>query len=150
MRALNLKSGFQLILVVLMLLAGSQVALSQATPRHGLTKFADDTVLVRFNPGAAAAEVAQAHRNVQGSVIRSFDAIGVKLVRIPKGSASSAVDRYQRNPNVEFADLNYRRTIFLPTTTEGAEPGLGVVNNFNEQYGLHNTGQTFGASADPI
>jgi len=144
------KSGFQLLLVVLVMLAGSQTALSQSSPRHGLTRFADDTVLVRFNPGAAAAEVAKAHRDAQGSLIRSFDPIGVNVIRVPKGSASRAVDRYRRNPNVEFVDLNYRRTIFLPTTTEGAEPGLGVANNFDEQYGLHNTGQAFGASLDPI
>ena len=144
------KSSFRLLLVILMLLAGSQTALSQATPHHGPATFADDTVLVRFNPGSGAAEAAQAHRDVQGSVIRSFDAIGVKVIRVPKGSANNALERYRRNPNVEFADLNYRRTIFLPTTAEGAEPGLGVGNNFDEQYGLHNTGQSFGASLDPI
>jgi thermitase len=150
MRTLIRKSSFQLLLVVLTLLFGSQSALSQSMPRHGLSNFADDTVLVRFNPGAPAAEIAKAHTDTQGFVVRSFDAIGVKVIRVPKGSASNAVERYRRNPNVEFADLNYRRTIFLPTTNEGAEPGLGVANNFDEQYGLHNTGQQFGASLDPI
>lgn len=150
MRTMLRNSGFQFLLVVLVMLAGSQAALSQSAPRHGLAKFADDTVLVRFTPGAAAAEVAQAHRDAQGTVTRSFDAIGVKVIRVPKGSAETAVERYRRNPNVEFADLNYRRSVFLPTTTEGAEPGLGVANNFDEQYGLHNTGQGFGASVDPI
>ena len=150
MRTRIRKSGFQLLVVVLTLLFGSQAALSQSPPRHRLSRFADDTVLVRFNPGAAAAEIARAHADAQGSVVRSFDVIGVKVIRVPKGSATSAVERYQRNPNVEFADLNYQRTIFLPSTTEGAEPGLGVANNFDEQYGLHNTGQAFGASADPV
>jgi thermitase len=136
--------------MMLVLLSASQMALSQPTPRHGLSKFADDSVLVRFVPGAAAAEIAQAHRDVHGSVLRSFDAIGVKLVRVPEGSATSAIERYRRNPNVEFADLNYIRSVFFPATTEGAEPGLGVANNFTEQYALHNTGQQFGATLDPI
>jgi thermitase len=135
---------------MLALFSISQAAFSQSNLSHGVSKFSDDTVLVSFVPGAAAAEVAQAHRDVQGSVVRSFDAIGIKVIRVPKGSATRAVDSYLRNPNVEFADLNYVRTIFYPATNEGSEPGLGVANNFNEQYGLHNTGQQFGASLDPI
>lgn len=150
MRAHELRPVFSFFLALIISLFGAQSALSQVAPRHGLSKFADDTVLVRFMPGAAAANVAAAHSAVQGRVVKSFDAIGVKVIRVPKGSAELAVERYRNNPNVEFADLNYRRTIFLPSTTEGAEPGLGVANNFDEQYGLHNTGQAFGATADPL
>ena len=144
------KSVFKLNALALVLLIGFSVAHAQPQLRHGQLQFADDTVLVRFTPGAPAAEIAKANREVQGAVSRSFDAIGVKVIRVPEGSAEMAVERYRNNPNVEFADLNYRRSVFLPTTAEGAEPGLGVANNFDEQYGLHNTGQAFGASLDPI
>jgi hypothetical protein len=65
---------------------------------------------------------------------QAVDAIGVKVIRVPKGSVTNAVQRYLRNPNVEFADLNYTRSVFLPTTTEGAEPGLGVANNFKPSF----------------
>jgi len=140
----------RLLLLMLVFSFASQAALPQPPSQHGQSKFADDTVLVRFVPGAAADQVAQANRDVQGTVIRSFDAIGVKVIRVPKGSVTNAVQRYLRNPNVEFADLNYTRSVFLPTTTEGAEPGLGVANNFKEQYALQNTGQAFGATADPL
>lgn len=150
MSAFIRKPGFQRLLVLLALLVGIQAAHSQTTPRHALVKFSDDTVLVRFAPGAPAADIAAAHSAVQGRIVKSFDAIGVKVIRVPKGSAEVALERYRNNPNVEFADLNYRRTVFLPSTTEGAEPGLGVANNFDEQYGLHNTGQAFGATADPV
>ena len=150
MHVLVRKIATKLFLTFLVFSVASQTALSQPTSQQGLSKFADDTVLVRFVPGAAADQVTQAHRDVQGTVIRSFEAIGVKLIRVPKGSVTNAVERYLRNPNVEFADLNYTRSVFLPTTTEGAEPGLGVANNFNEQYALENTGQPFGATADPV
>lgn len=149
MRAKNLCLTFNLLFAALFGLIGAEPALSQGALRHGLSNFADDTVLLRFTPGAPATEVAKAHRETQGIVEHSFDAIGVKVIRVPKGTAEFAIEIYRRNPNIEFADLNYRRTVFLPTTTEGAEPGLGIANNFNEQYALHNTGQAFGASLHP-
>ena len=135
---------------VLFLLAASQLAWSQPVLRHGVSSFADDTVLVRFVPGSAAAAVAQAHRDANGLVLRSVEAIGLTVVKVPAGSATQALARYRMNPNVEFADLNYRRTVFYPVTNEGSEPGLGVANNFTEQYGLHNTGQSFGATVDQL
>lgn len=134
----------------LIVLAASQLAWSQPVLRHGVSSFADDTVLVRFVPGAAAASMAQANRDANGYVTRSIEPIGLTVVKVPAGSATQALARYRMNPNVEFADLNYRRTVFFPMTNEGGEPGLGVANNFTEQYGLQNTGQAFGATLDPL
>jgi thermitase len=51
---------------------------------------------------------------------------------------------------VIYAEPNFSRPLFRPVTTEGAEPALGVANNFDEQWGLHNIGQGFGATTDPI
>jgi len=136
-------------LITISLLAGG-VAIAQQSTAQSQSQFSDSTVLVRFIKGAAAAEVASAHAASSASVIRTFDPIRVQLLKVPKGSAQAAVERYRRNPNVEIADLNYRRQLYRPTTIEGAEPGLGIANNFDEQYGLHNTGQQFGATVDPL
>jgi thermitase len=150
MRLLVPNTAVHLSIFALILFAASQLAWSQPVLRHGVSSFADDTVLVRFVPGAAAASVAQAHRDANGYVMRSIEAIGLTVVKVPAGSATQALTRYRMNPNVEFADLNYRRTVFYPMTNEGSEPGLGVTNNFTEQYGLQNTGQSFGATLDPL
>jgi thermitase len=136
-------------LILFSLLAGG-VAIAQQPAAKSQSRFSDSTVLVRFIKGAAAAEVASAHAASGASIIRSFDPISVQVLAVPKGSARAAVERYRRNPHVEFADLNYRRQLYRPTTIEGSEPGLGIANNFNEQYGLHNTGQQFGATVDPL
>jgi thermitase len=136
-------------LITIALLAGG-VAIAQQPTAQSQSRFSDSTVLVRFIKGAAATEVASAHAASSASVIRTFDPIRVQLLEVPKGSAQAAVERYRRNPNVEIADLNYRRQLYRPTTIEGAEPGLGIANSFDEQYGLHNTGQQFGATVDPL
>ncbi|MCO4810356.1 MAG: S8 family serine peptidase [Gammaproteobacteria bacterium] len=138
-----------LILIMIALLA-SGAAIAQHAVAQGESRFSDDSLFVRFNHGAAAAEVATAHAESKAVVIKTSASIGVQLLQVPKGSAQAAVERYRRNPNVEFADLNYRRQLYRPTTTEGTEPGLGIANNFDEQYGLHNTGQQFGATVDPM
>lgn len=131
-------------------LLASSAAIAQHAAARGESRFSDDTLFVRFIHGAAAAEVATAHAESKAVVIKTSDSIGVQLLQVPKGSAQAALERYRRNPNVEFADLNYRRQLYRPTTTEGTEPGLGIANNFDEQYGLHNTGQQFGAAIDPL
>jgi thermitase len=138
-----------LIPTMIALLAGG-AAIAQHPIGQGESRFSDDSLFVRFIHGAAAADLATAHADSNAVVIRTYNSIRVQLLQVPKGSAQAAVERYRRNPNVEFADLNYRRPLYRPTTTEGTEPGLGIANNFDEQYGLHNTGQQFGATVDPL
>ena len=74
----------------------------------------------------------------------------MQVVAVPDGTAQDALQKYQRNPNVQFAELNYLRPLYRPATNEGSEPGLGIANNFTEQWGLHNTGQSFGVTVDPL
>jgi len=40
--------------------------------------------------------------------------------------------------------------LFRPVTTEGSEPSVGIQNFYDEQWGLHNTGEPFGATVDPL
>lgn len=113
-------------------------------------RFAPDRVLVVFHPGASASEVSAAHSQARGNVVNTIDAYGVQVVAIPTGTVLDAVQHYRRNPNVKFAEPNYRRTLSLHITPiEGSEPALNVANNFTEQWWLHNEGQGFGATVDP-
>ena len=83
-------------------------------------------------------------------MLKNIVAIGVQVVAVPNGTVLAALQRYQRNPNVAFAEPNYQRPLFLPVTQEGSEPSLKIQNFYNEQWGLHNTGQFFGATVDPL
>jgi thermitase len=112
--------------------------------------FSPDTVLVAFNPGTAASEMGAAHSQAGGNVIRTIAAIGVQVVAVPNGTVLAALQGYQRNPNVAFAEPNYQRPLFLPVTTEGNEPSVGITNFYDEQWGLDNVGQSFGATVDPL
>lgn len=117
---------------------------------HPPQPFAPDRVLVAFHPGTPAAEIRAAHSQAGGHVVKTIKALGVQVVGVPAGTVADAIQHYQRNPNVKFAEPNYRRPLFLPVTLEGGEPSLGISNNFTEQWGLDNTGQAFGATVDPI
>ena len=87
---------------------------------------------------------------MRGRIVKVIDALGVQVVAVPNGTVGNAIQKYKRNPNVKFVEPNYQRPLFRPATTEGSEPGLGIANNFDEQWGLHNTGQSFGATVDPL
>jgi thermitase len=90
-----------------------------------------------------------AHGQAGGNVLKTIASIGVQVVAVPNGTVLAAVQRYQRNPNVTFAEPNYQRPLFLPVTTEGNEPNL-IPNFYDEQWGLDNRGQSFGATVDPL
>lgn len=115
-----------------------------------IADFSPDTVLVSFHPGSPGAEISEAHRQAGGSVVDTLTTIDVQVVSVPTGTVLAAIQKYQANPNVKFAEPNYRRPLFRPSTNEGSEPQLGIANNFNEQWSLHNTGQGFGVTIDPI
>ena len=105
-------------------------------------RFAPDKVLVAFRPGTAGAQIAQAHAAAGAQLVKRFDAIGVQVLAVPAGTVEDAVARYQRNPNVRYAEPDHYRLLILPT--EGADPappaGLGI-DYFPEQWGLDNTAQ---------
>ena len=111
---------------------------------------ASNEVLVKFKPGTAAQSRASAHQAANAQVTKVLSRLGVVEVEVQVGSVQAAVAIYSRNPNVEYAEPNHRRLLFRPVTTEGSEPSLGISNNFEEQWGLNNTGQAFGATVDPL
>ncbi len=145
----RLVSIFALTVMCLLVLTIDSPLLLAQSQGDSPQPFAPDTVLVRFNPGTAASEMGAAHRQAGGNVLKTIAAIGVQVVSVPNGTVLAAVQRYQRNPNVTFAEPNYQRPLFLPVTNEGSEPNL-IQNFYDEQWGLDNTGQFFGATVDPL
>jgi thermitase len=99
-------------------------------------------LLVSFKSGASSSDIAALHSSAKGKVLKKISRIGVELVEVPAGTAADAIKAYKKNPKVAFAEPNYRRVL---TTNEGSLPDLNIQNNFNEQWHLHNIGQTFGA-----
>jgi thermitase len=152
----NIKGGLMfprtmrnlMVLLLVSISVSLPLTLWAQTPHKSLTtQISDDTVLVKFYPGTAGAAKSQAHDQVHGTVSKRIKALGVEVVRVPKGTVKAALTAYNKNPNVSYAEPNRTRPLFIPVTNEGMEPGLGITNNYTEQYGLHNTGQDFGALA---
>ena len=113
--------------------------------RAQVPRFAPDRILVRFRPGTAASEIGKLHRQVGGRKLKDIPAIAVEVVKVPSGSVQKSIDRYQANPNVEFAEPDFYRVLIIPD--EGNDPGPddgGVIagrDYFEEQWGMNNTGQ---------
>lgn len=112
----------------------------QGRPPASLERFAPDRVLVKFKPGTAAAQVAEAHRHAAALSIGNIAAIDVQVVKVPAGSVPAKVAAYQANPNVLYAEPDYHRLLVVPSEEPGPTPAGGG-NYFAEQWYLHNTGQ---------
>lgn len=120
----------------------------QVQPRQ-LERYAPDRVLVKFKPGTAASQVAQAHRSASAMPIREIPGIGVQVVNVPAGSVMAQVAAYQGNPNVLYAEPDYYRLLVVPSEEPGPTPAGGG-NYFAEQWYLHNTEQPYTAVEQSI
>jgi thermitase len=105
-----------------------------ATEPSGPTaEYDHEHVLVAFQPGVAAADRRNAHASERGEVENTMDWLNLDVVRVPDGTDSAdAAARYARNPNVAYAEPNWK--VSLTSTPNDTL--------FSDQWGLHNTGQS--------
>jgi subtilisin family serine protease len=116
-----------------------------AQAQHTPTGYAPDRVLIAFEPGTLGAEKKSLHAKVGASVLHSIPGIGVDVVQVPAGTVLAKIKLYDKNPNVRYAEPDSYRVFWFPQ--EGAEPFS--TNMFDEQWALHNTGQTI-TGCDPF
>jgi len=109
--------------------------------------FVSDQVVVAFKPGTPGEAKRAAHAQAGGRVINSNAAINAHLVEIPSGTVLNKIAVYKHNPNVRYAEPNYYYTLHQPPT-EGVDSGVCNGVYFEEQWGLHNTGQGFLISSE--
>jgi hypothetical protein len=114
--------------------------LRPVSPRRGhpahSPKYKADELLVRFRPGVARGRVEAIHAGIGARMLRAYRTIkGLQQVRIPPGLAvEEAIRRYQRNPNVLYAEPNY----IVHADISPNDP------SFSQLWGLDNTGQQGG------
>lgn len=90
-------------------------------------------VLLKFKEGISQSEQANLLRNNRAQVVDKLDAIGVLVLQVPQNTEEKLVVALSKNPQVDYAELNYLAEVFLaPNDTYFA----------NNQWGLENTGQT--------
>ena len=115
-------------------LAVSAPAADGATPSS--SSFASGQILVKFQPGAGAADKAALHRAQGSHIQQTIPGVEVDVVSVPAGAEQAKVAAYARHPLVEYAELDglsYALDIGLTPSDAG----------FGNQWGLNNTGQTY-------
>lgn len=100
-------------------------------------------ILVKFRPGANASDKAEAHRQAGGTRRAAIQRTGVELVGVAAGGEAASIAQYQRNPHVLFAEPNFIRSIPEPTAHAAGSQVVPGDYHFEEEWGLHNTGQMF-------
>jgi thermitase len=121
--------------------------LKHETPQYETPPaFVPDQVVVAFKPGTPGEAKRAAHAQAGGRIINTHAAINADLVGIPSGTVLNKIAVYKHNPNVRYAEPNYYYTLDQPS--EGDDPGVCNGGYFEEQWGLHNTGQGFLISSD--
>ncbi len=127
---------FGFALLGLAAMAQAQVSGEPLAPHH------PEHVLVRFRTSATVAAMQTAHVAAENAVtVRSYACIDrLRLVRVPHGTVASALTAYRQNPNVLYAEPDYK--VYASVTPN--DP------NFSMQWSLNNTGQTGGSSGSDI
>ncbi len=97
-------------------------------------------VIVKFKSGIVQSQSTNVHRSMGAQVLRKLSGIeNTEVVSVPEGtSVIDAVRLYMENPDVEYAEPNYR--IYL-----SAKPNDTY---FSQQWALHNEGNTMNSVTD--
>lgn len=107
--------------------------------------FVPGQIIVRFNPGAARSEIAEAHR-----ARKKADMLleRTEILEVPVGEELAIAEQLSKNPNVEFAEPDY---VFRLAPCELSVSCLLPDGQFFPyKWDLHNTGTVMGqAGATP-
>jgi len=130
-----------LFLFVLAVLIGAAFR-PPSTPTTAAGPYVQGQVLVKFKPGTASNAEASAHALAGGKAQAEIKNMGVDVVNVATGREFAAIKIYKSNPNVLYAEPNYIRLIPDLTAHDSAVTVPGDFY-FDEEWGLHNTGQLF-------
>ncbi len=95
--------------------------------------YKEGEIIVKFKTGVREGQRYSVHNLVGAASIKNIGIDGFQKVKLSPGvSVQQAIQTYQASPDVEYAEPNYIvKAAVIPNDAE-----------FNQQWGLHNTGQT--------
>ena len=74
--------------------------------------FVPGEVVVKFKADVCRTEAKSLHRRLGSRILKHFEGINGDLVKIREGwTVEEAIEAYQADPNVEYAEPNYTRRI---------------------------------------
>ncbi|HWC14624.1 MAG TPA: S8 family serine peptidase [Actinomycetota bacterium] len=114
-------------------LAALTVAPATSAPGQSSSTYDQDHILVGWDRSLPEQARTDVHAREGGQVANRLEAIDVDVVEVPDNQDPNEwVARYQRHPQVAFAELNYHRDLTsVPSDTL-----------FKDQWGFHNTAQS--------
>lgn len=120
------------ILVIVVLISIALVFGAFSIKAQSREEFVPGEVLVKFKDNTSSAVINQELRRYKASVKETIPKIGVMAISVPEVAAPKVAEALSRNPNVEFAELNYLYyTLFTPDDAYFT----------GNQWGLENIGQ---------
>ena len=113
----------------------SEVVSASDCPSAKIGGYVPGELLVKYKPSVRTV-ASEYYRSRWGVVtMRTFRRVGVQHLRLPKDmTVEEALELYQSDPDVEYAEPNYFR--YKTATPDDTF--------FNNLWGLNNTGQTGG------
>lgn len=127
-----MKSRWTLIVLCLLTLVFSAQVKKEQTP-----EFVPGEFIVKWKSGVASLSADTLMTAMSANKVLAFPEIGVELLRMPSTrDVSTLADQLRNDPRVEYVEPNY---IYRASGTPN-DP------QFNDLWGMHNTGQTGGTS----
>lgn len=75
-------------------------------------EYAIDELLVKFKPNVSRSEAVSVHRRLNSKIMKHFAELNIDLVKFKEGwTLRKAIEVYQADPRVEYAEPNYTRRI---------------------------------------
>jgi subtilisin family serine protease len=97
-------------------------------------RFVPNQVIVQLKTGIKSTEAKALQESIGASVIETTKELGLQLWSLPQMTTEQAIDQLRDNPLIEYIEPNY----IASTTSVPNDP------NFDQLWGIHNTGQTGG------
>jgi len=75
---------------------------------------AGDEILVKFKPGVKIETITEINKRLEGRIKKKIEKIDVYCIKIPPHkTVLEMIEKYKKNPNVEYAEPNYIRKAYL-------------------------------------
>jgi subtilisin family serine protease len=104
-------------------------------------KFKKGELIVKFKPGVLEEEKDKIHLKYESKKLKKFPSINIDYVKLKESSTvEEAIALYLTNPEVEYAEPNFRFSILIPPN----DP------YFSDLWGFNNSGQTGGTPGADI
>ena len=85
-----------------------------------------DEILVKFKPGVKVETIKGINKKLQGRIRKKIEKINVHCIKVPPHkTVLEMIEKYKKDPNVEYAEPNYIRKAFLtPDDLQGNQWGI--------------------------